>query len=313
MSLVKSALEAIGNTPLVHLARLHAGPGRVLGKLEFLQPGGSMKDRAARKIIELAYAGGELRPGQPVVEMTSGNMGAGLAVICAVRGNPFIAVMSAGNSPERARMLRGLGAKVVQVPQVDGEPGRVTGLDINAAADRARELARAEGAYFVDQFQRAGTVLAHEEGTGPEIWRDTRGTLDAFVAMVGTGGTFVGTARYLKRQNPRIVCVPVEPIGARVLAGLSVTEPRHIMQGAGYGSVPPCWDPTLADEFYAVSDEQAARFRMLLGEREGLYVGFSSAASVCAAVRLLEYGGLPEDATVVTVLFDTGLKYGDAP
>lgn len=305
-----SALDAIGGTPLIALDRLYTGRGgRLFAKMEFVQPGGSVKDRAALKIIERAYERGELSRGRPVVEMTSGNMGAGLAVVCNLMGNPFLAVMSEGNSPERARMMRALGAEVVLVPQVDGTPGKVTGQDIEAAGERARAIARETGGYFVDQFNNPGSVLAHEEGTGPEIWSDLDGAVDAFVAVVGTGATFIGVSRYLKRQDPRIVCVAVEPAGARVLAGEPVTDARHIMQGTSYGSIPPLWDSTLADLFLAVTDAEVEQYRSLLATTESLYVGFSAAGNVRAAVKLLESGRLRDGANVATVLCDTGLKY----
>jgi len=304
-----SVLDLIGNTPLVHLARLHEGPGRVLGKVEYLHPGGSVKDRAARAMIESAYARGALVRGQPVVEMTSGNMGAGLAVVCAVTGNPFTAVVSAGHSAERVRMLRALGAEVIQVPQVDGLPGRITGADIAAAARHARALARERAAYYVDQFGDPAGALAHERTTGPEIWRDAAGAVDAFVSVVGTGATFVGVSRFLKSRDARVRCLTVEPAGARVLAGLPVDEPKHVLQGAGYGSVPPGWDATLADGHLAVTDDEARRWRALLAEHEGIYVGHTAAANVCAASGLLRSGALPRGATVVTILCDTGLKY----
>ncbi|HSF41653.1 MAG TPA: cysteine synthase family protein [Thermoanaerobaculia bacterium] len=304
-----SALELIGNTPLVALDRLHPGPGRILAKAEFLNPGGSVKDRAARRIIHDALRDGRLAADQAVVEMTSGNMGAGLALVCNVLGHRFTAVMSAGNSPERVRMLEALGAEVVLVPQVDGGPGQVTGADVKAAADEARRLARRRGAWYVDQFHNPGSVAAHEHGTGPEIWRDLEGRLDAFVAIVGSGGTFVGTSRYLKSRNPRIVCAAVEPEGCEPLAGRRVTRPRHLLQGTGYGVVPPHWERKLADAVLCVSDDEAVLYRKLLAEKEGLHVGFSAAANVCASVKLLESGRVPREGTVVTVLCDTGLKY----
>lgn len=304
-----SALDLIGNTPLVALDRLHPGPGRLFAKAELLNPGGSVKDRAARRIVHDALRDGRLAPGQPVVEMTSGNMGAGLALVCNVLGHPFTAVMSAGNSPERARMLEALGAEVVLVPQVDGAPGQVTGADVKTAADEARRLARGRGAWYVDQFHNPGSVAAHEHGTGPEIWRDLEGRLDAFVAIVGSGGTFVGTSRYLKRRNPGIVCAAVEPEGCEPLAGRRITKARHLLQGTGYGVVPPHWEPKLADAVLRVSDEEAVLYRKLLAEKEGLHVGFSSGANVCAAVKLLKSGRIPSDGTVVTILCDTGLKY----
>lgn len=304
-----SVLDLIGDTPLVALARLHAGPGKILAKAEFVQPGGSVKDRAALQIIQDARAAGRLASGQTVVEMTSGNMGAGLAVVCNALDHPLIVTMSEGNSPARARMLEALGAEVILIPQVDGCPGQVTGADIAAATERAEEIAAERNAYYVDQFNNPACVKAHEVGTGPEIWEAVDGDIDAFVAAVGTGGTFVGASRFLKRERPDLTCIAVEPDGAAVLAGKGVTKPCHRLQGTGYGRVPPQWGPELADGFLAVSDEEAGVYRSLLARREGLHVGFSSGANVCAAVKLIESGRLGRDPTVVTVLCDTGLKY----
>lgn len=304
-----SVLDLIGRTPLVALSRLHTGPGRILAKAEFVQPGGSVKDRAALQIIQDARAAGRLAPGQTVVEMTSGNMGAGLAVVCNALGHPFVVTMSEGNSPARARMLEALGAEVVLVRQVDGCPGQVTGADIKAAAESAERIAAERNGYYVDQFNDPACVKAHEVGTGPEIWEAVGGEMDAFVAAVGTGGTFVGASRFLKRQRPDLTCVAVEPEGAEVLAGNEVTKPCHRLQGTGYGRVPPQWSSELADGYLAVSDDEADDYRSLLARREGLHVGYSSAANVCAAVKLIEGGRLGRSPTVVTVLCDTGLKY----
>ena len=229
-----------------------------------MQPGGSVKDRAALKIIKLAYQAGALVKGQTVVEMTSGNMGAGLAVVCNVMDNPFIAVMSSGNSPQRAKMLYSLGAEVILVPQVDGSPGQVTGKDIAAAVAKAKELVQTRRAFYVDQFNHLGSILAHEEGTGPEIWKALGGKVDAFVAAVGSGGTFIGTSLFLKKQNSQIMCIAVEPEGADILAGNPLTKPKHIIQGIGYGIIPPHWDPKLVDMFIAVSDQEAEEYRKLL-------------------------------------------------
>jgi cysteine synthase A len=308
-SISKSALDLIGGTPLVALSRLHPGPGKILAKAEFVQPGGSVKDRAALQIIQDARAAGRLAPGQTVVEMTSGNMGTGLAVVCNALGHPFVATMSEGNSPARARMLEALGAELVRVPQVDGRPGQVTGADIAVAAERAERIAEERNGYYVDQFNNRACVKAHEVGTGPEIWEALDGELDAFVAAVGTGGTFIGASRSLKRGRRDLACLAVEPEGAEVLAGKEVKKPCHLLQGTGYGRVPPQWSPELADGFLAVSDSEAGIFRGLLARREGLHVGFSSAANVCAAVKAIESGRLGESPTVVTVLCDTGLKY----
>jgi cysteine synthase A len=241
--------------------------------------------------------------------MTSGNMGAGLAVVCNVSGHPFVATMSEGNSPARARMLEALGAEVILVPQVEGSPGCVSGADITVATDRAIELARERTAFYVDQFNNPSCVRAHEEGTGPEIWEAVGPDLDAFITAAGTGGTFVGVSRFLTGKRPEIHCVAVEPEGAEILAGKEVTKPCHLLQGTGYSLVPPQWDPQLADDCIAVSDEEAARYRWLLADKEGLHVGFSSAANVSAAVKLIESGHLGESPTVATILCDTGLKY----
>lgn len=307
--LATSSIDLIGNTPLVTLSRIHDGPGRIVAKAEFLQPGGSVKDRAARAILLAARADGRLQPGLPVVEMTSGNMGAGLAVACAALGHPLVVTMSAGNSPARARMLEGLGAEVVLVAQVDGAPGQVTGADVQAAADVAARIAAERGGFYVDQFNAVECIAAHEAGTGREILDQLGSAPDGWVAAVGTGCTFMGVARALKAVNPATVCAAVEPQGCEVLAGAPVLKARHVIQGTSYGAVPPHWDATLMDLSLAVTDDEAEDWRRLLAVREGLYVGFSAAANVCAAAKLLQSGRLRPDATVATVLCDTGLKY----
>lgn len=307
--MLSSPLDLIGRTPLVALDRCHAGPGRIVAKAEFLQPGGSVKDRAAKAIILAAKADGRLRPGMPVVEMTSGNMGAGLAVVCAALGHPFIATMSAGNSPARARMMEGLGARVVLVPQVDGMPGEVTGADVAAAAALAARIAADEGGFYVDQFNAVEGIAVHEATTGPEILQQLDRPPDAWVACVGTGCTFLGVARALKAAKPATLCAAVEPEGSESLAGKTVVKPRHVVQGTGYGSVPPHWDAGLMDLALSVTDAEVADWRARLAQREGLYVGYSAAANVCAAAGLLASGRLPPGATVATVLCDTGLKY----
>ena len=307
--LCSSALELIGSTPLVALDRLHPGPGRILAKAEFLQPGGSVKDRAAQAILLAARSDGRLRAGALVVEMTSGNMGAGLAVACAALGHPLLVTMSAGNSPQRARMLEALGADVVLVPQVNGAPGQVTGADVAAAARAAEKIAAERGGFYVDQFHAPEGPAIHEATTGPELWAQSGEQLNAWIAAVGTGATFIGVAAFLKARDPTIVCVAVEPQGSRPLAGQPVHNPRHLLQGTGYGKAPPHWRPDLADLTVAVSDEQAEEWRTKLARTEGLYVGYSAAANVCAAARLLTSGSLGRNAIVGTVLCDTGLKY----
>jgi cysteine synthase len=307
--LFASAMDLIGMTPLVALDRVYRGPGRIVAKAEFLQPGGSVKDRAAKAILLAAREDGRLKPGMPVIEMTSGNMGAGLAVVCAALGHPLVVTMSAGNSHARAKMLEGLGAEVVLVAQVDGCPGQVTGRDVESAADEARMIARARNGFYVDQFHAAEGIAVHEMTTGPEILQQLGRPVDGWVAAVGTGCTFMGVAKALKAANSATVCAAVEPLGCQPLVGAPVTKARHVLQGIGYGSIPPHWDSTLMDICLAVSDEDAEKWRHALASEEGLYVGYSAAANVCAAANLLRSGLLKADATVATVLCDTGLKY----
>ncbi len=304
-----SALDLIGNTPLIALDRVHRGPGRILAKAEFMQPGGSVKDRAARAIVLTAREDGRLTLGAPVVEMTSGNMGAGLAVACAALGHPLVVAMSAGNSPQRVRMLEALGAEVVLVPQVDGATGRVTGTDVAAAAEAARRIAAERGGFYIDQFHAPECVRAHLETTGPEIWVQSSGRVDAWVAAVGTGATFLGVGAALRKRNPGVICAAVEPDGCRPLAGEVVVKPRHLLQGTSYGSIPPHWDAGLMDLSLPVTDLQVERWRRALATQEGLHVGYSAAANVCAAAALLRSGRLHANAVAVTVLCATGLKY----
>src|SRR5687767_14887510 len=202
--MLDSVLGAIGETPLAVLDHLTDGlPALVALKLEYYSPGGSVKDRVALRIIEDAELDGRLRPGGTVVELTSGNMGIGLAAVCAVKGYRLVAVMSEGNSLERRRVLRALGAEVELVPQVSGgRPGQVSREDLAAVERRTAELVARLGAFRPDQFANPSAVAAHEEGTGPEIWRQSAGRVSRFVASVGTGGTFVGVARALKRAEP---------------------------------------------------------------------------------------------------------------
>ncbi len=307
--MLASVLDLIGNTPLIALDRVYGGPGRIVAKAEFLQPGGSVKDRAAKAIVLAALSDGRLKPGMPVVEMTSGNMGAGLAIVCAALGHPFVATMSAGNSPARARMMEGLGARVVLVPQVDGSPGQVTGADVHAAAQAAAQIARDEGGYYVDQFNAVEGIIAHETTTGPEILEQWGGPVDAWVAAVGTGCTFMGVAKALKAANPATMCAAVEPHGSEPLAGKQIVKSRHIVQGTSYGAIPPHWDGQLMDLTVAVTDAEVEHWHRQLAVIEGLYVGYSAAANVCAAAKLLSSRRLQADAVVATVLCDTGLKY----
>ena len=201
--LLSSTIEAIGDTPLVELARLTRNlPGRLIVKLEYLNPGFSKKDRIARQIIEDAEGDGTLAPGHTVVELTSGNTGTGLAIVCAVKGYPFVAVMSKGNSPERARMMRALGAEVVLVEQLPGsQPGQVSGGDLELVERAAQRIVQERGAFRADQFHHRGNFRAHYLHTGPEILQQAAVPIDAFCDFVGTGGTFAGCAAALKAAN----------------------------------------------------------------------------------------------------------------
>jgi cysteine synthase A len=304
-----SILDAIGWTPLVALDRLGAGlPGRVVVKIEGANPGASIKDRAALQCIEEAERDGTLKPGGVVVELTSGNMGAGLAIVCAVKGYRFIAVMSVGNSRERVLMLQALGAEVDLVPQMPGGvPGQVSGDDLALVEERAQELVRTLGAFRPDQFNNPANLRAHELTTGAEIWAQTDGAVTHFCAIVGTGGTFLGTARALKARNPAVQCFAIEPEGSQVIAGKPVTKPRHMLQGAGYAAVPPQWDAALCDGTLAVGDDEATETMRLLATREGIFAGFTSGANVAAALRLAR--DAPTGSIIATVACDTGLKY----
>lgn len=309
-TLLRSAVEAIGETPLVELQRLSRGMnGRILAKLEYLNPGASKKDRIARQIIEDAEADGSLAPGQTVVELTSGNTGIGLAIVCGVRGYPFVAVMSKGNSVERARMIAALGAEVVLVDQMPGSrPGEVSGDDLQRVEEVTRRLVRERGAFRADQFSRAGSARAHLLHTGPEILRQAGGRFDAFCDFVGTGGTFAGCTAAFKQHDPAIRCYVVEPEGAAVLAGQRPVNPNHRIQGGGYSRTGlPLLRPEQVDGYVTVTDAEAAEMAGRLAREEGIFSGFSSGANVAAARRLLETrcaGG-----TIVVIICDSGLKY----
>lgn len=308
----KDAASLIGNTPVVELARLTAGlRGALYAKIEFMNPGASKKDRIARGMVDAALADGRLRPGQTVVEVTSGNTGTGLAIVCAARGLKFIAVMSAGNSVERRRMIEGLGARVEIVPQAAGSPpGQVSGADLERVAKRADELTRELGAFRCDQFRDEANVLAHEQGTAEEIWRDLGSRMNTFCDFVGSGGTFVGVSRGLKRHDASIRCHVVEPETAAVLSGRAVTRSNHRIQGGGYSMRPPLWDDRLVDGTVTVSDDEAVHWARELGRREGLFGGFSAGANLAAAMHLVrESQKAAEPARVVFLVNDSGLKY----
>jgi cysteine synthase A len=312
--LASSILDVIGNTPLLELRRCVAARGlrgRVLAKLETGNPGSSKKDRIALEIVREARASGALREGQPVVEVTSGNTGTGLAIVCRALGHPFVAVISRGNTVERVIQMRALGAEVVVVDQVAGsEPGRVTGDDLARVEEVAARVVAERGGFRVNQFAHEGNVLAHERHTGPELWEQSDGSVDVFLDTPGTGGSFTGVTRALRRRNSSVRAYVVEPAGAAVLAGCPVTAPGHKIQGAGYarsGPDLPLFDPSLATGHVAVTDDEAVAAARFLAAEEGVFGGFSTGAHLAAAWKLL--AGPEAGATVAFLVCDSGLKY----
>ena len=309
---LSSILDAIGGTPSVWLDRLCAAEGvqgRILAKLDYLNPGFSKKDRAALGIVRAARADGSLAPGQTVVELTSGNMGTGLAIVCGQLGHPFVAVMSRGNSVERARMMAALGAEVVLVDQAPGSrPGEVSGTDLALVEAMARQVTAERGAFRADQFALPGNAAAHEAGTGPELWAGSDGTLTAFADFAGSGGTFAGTVRALRRLNPDLRAWLVEPEGAAVLAGQPVTTPAHPIQGGGYAMADLAQlRGVTADGTLTVSGARAMQVARALARREGIFGGYSAGANVAAALDLLR--GPERGGTVGVIVCDSGLKY----
>ncbi len=307
---LKSICDAIGNTPLVALDRITtAHSGRIFAKLEMLNPGFSKKDRAALQIIEDAEADGSLTPGQTIVELTSGNMGTGLAIVCAAKGYPFIAVISRGNSEERARMMSALGAEVVIVDQHAGSRvGEVSGADLELVDQEAQRITQERSAFRANQFKRTGNSRAHYLGTGPEIWQQAEGRINGFCDFVGSGGTYAGVTQFLKEQDEEIKCFVVEPIDAAALAGKKVKRPDHPIQGGGYSmDLLELMDDVPVDGYIEISGQEAKKGAHMLASTEGIFAGFSSGANLMAALQLLD--GPLEGGNIVIISCDSGLKY----
>ena len=305
-----SVIQTIGQTPLVELSRITAGlNGRILAKLEYFTPGASKKDRIARQIIEDAEANGVLHPGQTIVELTSGSTGTGLAIVCGIKGYPFVAVMSKGNSMERARMMAALGAEVVLVEQLpDSIPGQVSGGDLELVEQETQRIVATRGAFRADQFNNLSNFRAHYLHTAPEILQQSPCPVDAFCDFVGTGGTFAGCAAAFKEANPSTQCFIVEPQEAAILAGCSVLNPNHRIQGGGYSMNNLTFiRPEYVDGFIQVTDDDAMEAARRLARREGIFAGVSTGANLAAAIKLLQ--GRCKGKTVAIIACDSGLKY----
>lgn len=295
---VANHIEAlIGTTPLVDLTELGSGNARILGKYEATNPGGSVKDRIAKAMLDAAEKDGSLAPGGTVIEPTSGNTGVGLAMLAAARGYKMILVMPETMSVERRKLAASYGAQIVLTPGAEGMKGAVA---------RAAELkAETPGAIVAGQFTNPANPQAHYKTTGPEVWADTEGTVTAIVAGVGTGGTISGTAKFLKEQNPEVKAFAVEPAESQVLAGKPAGG--HRIQGIGAGFVPDTYDASVVDEVVPVASDDAIATKKALAEA-GLLVGISSGAAVKAAIELSARSELA-GGTIVAILPDTGERY----
>ena len=300
-----AADQLIGHTPLLELTHLEKEfelPARILAKLEYLNPAGSVKDRIAKKMIDDAEAAGLLKEGSVIIEPTSGNTGIGLAAVAAARGYRIIIVMPETMSVERRQLMKAYGAELVLSEGAKGMSGAIA---------KAEELAREiPGAFLTGQFTNPSNPQAHIETTGPEIWEDTDGAVDLFVAGVGTGGTITGTGKFLKSKNPAVKVVAVEPASSPVLSK-GVAGP-HKIQGIGAGFVPEVLDTTIYDEIIPVENEDAFQTGRLIGRKEGVLVGISSGAAVWTAIQLAKR---PENAgkNIVVLLPDTGDRYLSTP
>ena len=300
-----SADQLIGKTPLlelVHIEKEESLEAKLLAKLEYFNPAGSVKDRIAKAMIDDAEASGKLKPGSVIIEPTSGNTGIGLASVAAARGYRIIIVMPETMSVERRQLMKAYGAELVLTEGSKGMKGAIAKAD-----ELAKEI---PGSFIPGQFVNPANPAIHKATTGPEIWQDTDGKVDIFVAGVGTGGTVTGVGEYLKSQNPNVKVVAVEPAGSPVLR--KGTPGAHKIQGIGAGFVPDVLNTSVYDEIIAVENEDAFATGRRIGKKEGVLVGISSGAAVWAAIQLAKR---PENKgkTIVALLPDTGDRYLSTP
>lgn len=299
--ITKNLTDLIGHTPLMELARLSARHGLkrpIAAKVEFFNPGGSVKDRIALAMIEDAERRGTIKPGAVIIEPTSGNTGVGLAMVAAVKGYRLILTMPETMSVERQKLVKAYGAEVRLTPGSEGMAGAVR------AAEELRDAT--EGAVILQQFENMANPQAHYTATGCEIWQQTRGRVDMFVAGVGTGGTLSGTGRRLKEYNPDIKIVAVEPETSPLLS--RGQSGPHKLQGIGANFVPKTYDASITDSIVTIGNEEAMEMSRRTAQTEGLLVGISAGAAVAAAVRMAKTAG-NEDKMIVTLLPDTGERY----
>jgi cystathionine beta-synthase len=300
MDIRETIVDAIGDTPLVSLGRLHP-PGNLVAKIEAMNPGGSIKDRIGLGMIERAEQNGWLEPGGTIVEPTSGNTGVGLAMAAALKGYKLVAVMADKQSKEKQDLLRAYGVEVVVCP-TDVAPDDLRSY--YSVADRLTE--EIPGAYRPDQYSNPANPQAQYETTGPEIWRQTDGTIGVFASGVGTGGTICGAGRYLKEQNPEILVVGVDPEGSIYTAPSEADVRTYLTEGVGEDFWPETYDPTIVDRFEMVTDNEAMRMTRRLAREEGILAGGSCGMAVVGALRVAEEY---PDELVVVILPDSGRNY----
>jgi cysteine synthase len=299
---IPGVLESIGNTPLVELHKIvPRSSARIVAKLEWANPTGSMKDRMARAAIAAAEKDGRLPPGGTVVEYTSGTTGISLALVCAAKGYGLEIVYSDAFSEEKRLTMKAFGARVTDVPSEDK---KITEKLIRAMIERAHELSARPGHWWCDQLNNRDAAAGYS-AIGEEIWRQTEGGVDAFVHVVGTSHSIQGVTRALRLHKPDLHVVAVEPAESAVLAGKP--SGAHKIEGIGLGFLPPLWEPKLVNEIIGVSTEEAKAMARRLAREEGLFAGTSSGANIVAALRVAE--SLGPGATVATILCDSGLRY----